>query len=103
MILILFTHEYIFLRMRTLGYPPGWLEEAHIQHSGLTLFNSDGLAEEDPYDEPGAVYEQGDKDQYDIKKIYDFPGFNVAPPPGTRDVSKQIKKIIRENNISFQI
>ena len=72
-------------RMRTLGYPPGWLEEARLQHSGLTLFNSDGVAENDPDDEPGIIIEKGDKDQYDIRKIYDFPGFNVPPPPGTRD------------------
>ncbi|KOC67185.1 Zinc finger CCHC domain-containing protein 8 like protein [Habropoda laboriosa] len=63
----------------------GWLEEARLQHSGLTLFNSDGVAEGDPNDEPGVVFEAGDKDQYDVKKIYDFPGFNVPPPPGTRD------------------
>lgn len=72
-------------RMRRLGYPPGWLEEARLQHSGLTLFNSDGVAEEDPNDEPGAIFEEGDKDQFDIKKIFDFPGFNVPAPPGTRD------------------
>ncbi|CAK9809839.1 Zinc finger CCHC domain-containing protein 8 homolog [Anthophora plagiata] len=76
------THIY---RMRTLGYPPGWLEEARLQHSGLTLFNSDGVAERETNDEPGEVFEARDKDQYDVKKIYDFPGFNVPPPPGTRD------------------
>lgn len=73
-----------------LGYPPGWLEEARLQHSGLTLFNSDGVAENDPDDEPGIIIEEGNKDQYDIRKIYDFPGFNVPPPPGTRDVSKYL-------------
>ncbi|XP_076755383.1 zinc finger CCHC domain-containing protein 8 homolog [Xylocopa sonorina] len=72
-------------RMRILGYPPGWLEEARLQHSGLSLFNSDGVAEEDLDDEPGAIFEEGDRDQYDIKKIYDFPGFNVPAPPGTYD------------------
>ncbi|XP_033354283.1 zinc finger CCHC domain-containing protein 8 homolog [Bombus vosnesenskii] len=72
-------------RMRKLGYPPGWLEEARLQHSGLSLFNSDGIAEEDPNDEPGHIVEERDRDQYDIKKIYDFPGFNVPAPPGTWD------------------
>nr|XP_012147321.1 PREDICTED: zinc finger CCHC domain-containing protein 8 homolog isoform X1 [Megachile rotundata] len=71
-------------RMRELGYPPGWLEEARLQHSGLSLFNSDGVPEDDPNDEPGEIIE-GDRDQYDIRKIYDFPGFNVPPPPGTHD------------------
>ncbi|XP_012528725.2 zinc finger CCHC domain-containing protein 8 homolog [Monomorium pharaonis] len=74
-------------RMRLLGYPPGWLEEARLQHSGLALFNSDGVAEKDVNEEEGEIITQIDKDQYDLKKIYDFPGFNVPPPPGTIDDS----------------
>lgn len=31
---------YIY-KMRLYGYPPGWLEEAKVTHSGLTLFNSE--------------------------------------------------------------
>ncbi|KAI5641667.1 PSP domain-containing protein [Phthorimaea operculella] len=27
-------------KMRQLGYPPGWLEEARISHSGITMFDS---------------------------------------------------------------
>ncbi|KAG7208869.1 hypothetical protein KM043_015053 [Ampulex compressa] len=76
-------------RMRTLGYPPGWLEEARLQHSGLSLFNSDGKAENDVADEVGEIIDEGDKDRYDIKKIYDFPGFNVPSPIGTNDPYKQ--------------
>ncbi|KAI4482876.1 hypothetical protein M0804_008729 [Polistes exclamans] len=72
-------------RMRALGYPPGWLEEARLQHSGLSLFNSDGAPELDPDEEPGEVIIIEDKYQYDINKIVDFPGFNVSPPLGTRD------------------
>lgn len=30
---------YIY-KMRLYGYPPGWLEEAKVSHSGLTLFTS---------------------------------------------------------------
>ncbi|CAL1684853.1 unnamed protein product [Lasius platythorax] len=74
-------------RMRLLGYPPGWLEEARLQHSGLSLFNSDGVAEADPNEEEGEIIMDVDKDQYDVKKIYDFPGFNVPSPPGTADDS----------------
>lgn len=73
--------------MRMLGYPPGWLEEARLQHSGISLFNSDGIAEGDPCTEEGEVAVDVKKDLYDVKKIYDFPGFNVLPPPGTLDVS----------------
>lgn len=76
-------------RMRMLGYPPGWLEEARLQHSGISLFNSEGVAESDPTDEPGEIISEGDKDQYDINKIFDFPGFNVPPPPGTHDDHKR--------------
>ena len=72
--------------MRVLGYPPGWLEEARLQHSGLALFNSDGQAEVGS-DEEGEIVIPGDKDKYDIKKLIDFPGFNVLPPEGTREVS----------------
>lgn len=31
--------------------------------------------------------ENDDEDKYDLKKIISFPGFNVAAPHGTRDVS----------------
>ncbi|KAM0733128.1 Zinc finger CCHC domain-containing protein 8-like protein [Formica fusca] len=74
-------------RMRLLGYPPGWLEEARLQHSGLSLFNSDGVAEADPNEEEGEIITDVDRDQYDIKKIYDFPGFNVPCAPGIIDDS----------------
>lgn len=73
--------------MRLLGYPPGWLEEARLQHSGLSLFNSDGVAEADPNEEEGEIITDVDRDQYDITKIYDFPGFNVPCAPGIIDVS----------------
>lgn len=32
-------------RMRSLGYPPGWVEDAKVSHSGLSLFNSEGQGE----------------------------------------------------------
>ncbi|XP_045785623.1 zinc finger CCHC domain-containing protein 8 homolog isoform X2 [Maniola jurtina] len=67
---------YIY-RMRLLGYPPGWLEEARISHSGITLFDSTGNATQDPEEEDGELCEPGSKDKFDIKKILDFPGFNV--------------------------
>ncbi|XP_046965479.1 zinc finger CCHC domain-containing protein 8 isoform X2 [Vanessa cardui] len=65
-------------RMRLLGYPPGWLEEARISHSGITMFDSTGTAILDPEEEEGEVCEPGSKDKFDIKKILDFPGFNVS-------------------------
>lgn len=74
--------------MRELGYPQGWLEEARLQHSGLSLFNSDGVAETGGSDEEGEIFAPGDKDKYDINKLIDFPGFNVEAPAGTKDVKK---------------
>uniref|UniRef100_A0A2A4J6M4 PSP proline-rich domain-containing protein n=1 Tax=Heliothis virescens TaxID=7102 RepID=A0A2A4J6M4_HELVI len=64
-------------RMRLLGYPPGWLEEARISHSGISMFDSTGNAILEPEEEEGEVSEPGSKDKFDIKKILDFPGFNV--------------------------
>ncbi|XP_058806811.1 zinc finger CCHC domain-containing protein 8 homolog [Phymastichus coffea] len=71
-------------RMRVLGYPPGWLEEARLQHSGLSLIDQNGKIDRGS-DEEGEIVLPGDKDQYDIKKIVDFPGFNVLPEEGILD------------------
>ncbi|CAB3235029.1 unnamed protein product [Arctia plantaginis] len=68
-------------RMRLLGYPPGWLEEARISHSGIAMFDSSGNAILEADDEEGEFIEPGSKDKFDIKKILDFPGFNVLPSP----------------------
>ncbi|XP_026329318.1 zinc finger CCHC domain-containing protein 8 homolog isoform X2 [Hyposmocoma kahamanoa] len=64
-------------RMRQAGYPPAWMEDAKISHSGITMFDSMGKAIQDPDEEDGEVCEPGSKDTYDIKKIFDFPGYNV--------------------------
>lgn len=29
-------------RMRVLGYPPGWLQEAEVESSGLKIFDGHG-------------------------------------------------------------
>lgn len=34
-------------RMRQLGYPPGWLKEAEMEKSGLTLYDGKGKRGED--------------------------------------------------------
>lgn len=72
--------------MRTLGYPPGWLEEAKQEHSGLNLYNSDGRRVLDPAEEVGEIFSPEDNIKFDIKKIHDYPGYNVPPAPGVRDV-----------------
>ena len=63
--------------MRDLGYPPGWLEEAKIQHSGLSLFVEKDKRQLESDDDEGEV--DAKKFKYDIQKIHDFPGYNVVP------------------------
>ncbi|KAH8402020.1 hypothetical protein KR009_009136 [Drosophila setifemur] len=85
---------FIFYRMRVLGYPPAWLEEAKVQSSGIALFNADvrwqplainissnafallqGTEVTKSDDEDG----ESDTFKYDVNKIVEFPGFNVHP------------------------
>ncbi|KAF7989108.1 hypothetical protein HCN44_007418 [Aphidius gifuensis] len=73
------------IRMRSLGYPPGWLEEARLEHSGIILYNSEGQIETDPSDKLNDLPDPENKDKYDVKKLHDFPGYNIPPPPGTHD------------------
>ncbi|KAM8714288.1 hypothetical protein ACLKA7_014423 [Drosophila subpalustris] len=68
---------FMFYRMRVLGYPPAWLEEAKVQSSGITLFNADGTEVQGPEEEEG----ESDSFKYDVNKIIDFPGFNAQPGP----------------------
>ncbi|XP_023296969.2 zinc finger CCHC domain-containing protein 8 homolog [Lucilia cuprina] len=68
---------FFFYRMRVLGYPPGWLEEAKVEHSGINLFNSDGTKILHSDEDEGEVDAVNHK--YNISKIYDFPGFNQDP------------------------
>ena len=63
--------------MRDLGYPPGWLEEAKIQHSGLSLFVEKDKRQLEGDEDEGEL--DAKKFKYDIQKIYDFPGYNVVP------------------------
>ncbi|XP_021461734.2 zinc finger CCHC domain-containing protein 8 [Oncorhynchus mykiss] len=67
-------------RMRRLGYPPGWLKEAEMENSGLTLY--DGKVSKD-----GELTEvdHGQSISYDVSKLVDFPGFNISAPPSVKD------------------
>uniref|UniRef100_A0A1B0AF31 CCHC-type domain-containing protein n=1 Tax=Glossina pallidipes TaxID=7398 RepID=A0A1B0AF31_GLOPL len=76
---------FFFYRMRYLGYPPGWLEDAKVEHSGITLFNSDVIYH---IARQGSAVLNSDQDEgeveprtykYDASKIIDFPGFNQYP------------------------
>lgn len=71
--------------MRRLGYPPGWMQEAKISHSGISLFDSLGQEVADPADEEGEIITKGSKDTYDVGKIINYPGFNVPCSPDVVD------------------
>ncbi|TNM89648.1 hypothetical protein fugu_003882 [Takifugu bimaculatus] len=70
----------LIYRMRQLGYPPGWLKEAEMENSGLTLY--DGNVSND-----GNITDHTSSQNisYDVSKLVDFPGFNVPAPRGMRD------------------
>ncbi|KFP72707.1 Zinc finger CCHC domain-containing protein 8, partial [Acanthisitta chloris] len=67
-------------RMRQLGYPPGWLKEAEMEHSGLALYDGrgDGAAEDEASHQPKRV-------TYDVSKLVNYPGFNTSTPSGIPD------------------
>ncbi|XP_014324233.1 zinc finger CCHC domain-containing protein 8 [Xiphophorus maculatus] len=66
----------LIYRMRQLGYPPGWLKEAEMEDSGLSLY--DGNVSNDD------VGSTSQNVSYDVSKLVDFPGFNV-PAHQTKD------------------
>lgn len=73
-------------RMRMFGYPPGWIEEAKIHNSGLSLFVETDKKQLQPDADEGEMQDNDFK--YDIQKIYDFPGFNVQPSQQYVDMHK---------------
>ncbi|XP_071446629.1 zinc finger CCHC domain-containing protein 8 homolog [Hetaerina americana] len=72
-------------KMRQIGYPPGWLENARVSYSGISLFGSTGEEVAHPEDEDGEIIAVGSRDKYDSNKIIEFPGFNVPCDPGVMD------------------
>ncbi|XP_045699209.1 zinc finger CCHC domain-containing protein 8 [Phyllostomus hastatus] len=69
-------------RMRQLGYPPGWLKEAELEHSGLALY--DGKDGADGETEAGEI-QQNQNVTYDLSKLVNYPGFNISTPRGIPD------------------
>ncbi|NXV80087.1 ZCHC8 protein, partial [Atlantisia rogersi] len=67
-------------RMRQLGYPPGWLKEAEMEHSGLALY--DGKGKEHAV---GRQSRQPGRVTYDVSKLINYPGFNISTPVGIPD------------------
>ncbi|KAM7416691.1 hypothetical protein PAMA_018651 [Pampus argenteus] len=80
----------LIYRMRQLGYPPGWLKEAEMENSGLTLYD-------------GNVPKEGENTNtlnisYDVTKLVDFPGFNVPAPNKMKDEFMQFGSIPMQSN-----
>ncbi|NXP25493.1 ZCHC8 protein, partial [Scytalopus superciliaris] len=67
-------------RMRQLGYPPGWLKEAEMEHSGLALYDGKGDGEAEGEESP-----QHKRITYDVSKLVNYPGFNISTPSGIPD------------------
>lgn len=90
-------------RMRTLGYPPGWVEEARVTHSGLTLFDSQGQEVAESGFESGEIVSEGAKDKFDFKKIIEYPGFNCPCGPDTIDETERLnsKPMAERDSIKF--
>ncbi|XP_053685262.1 zinc finger CCHC domain-containing protein 8 [Sabethes cyaneus] len=78
-------HTY---KMRIFGYPPGWLEDAKITHSGLQLFDNNGNPVLDSDESEGEV--DVVKMKYDVRKIISFPGFNMPAGKEFHDDSKYL-------------
>ncbi|GFY37799.1 zinc finger CCHC domain-containing protein 8 [Trichonephila inaurata madagascariensis] len=67
---------YVY-RMRVIGYPPGWLDYALLETSGLSLYDEEGKAVS--YTESSSSSDSGQK--YDTSKYVQYPGFNCPVPP----------------------
>lgn len=73
---------YIY-KLRTLGYPPGWLRHAQISQSGMSLYHN-----------KGEVVENNDhveENMYDINKLVSWPGFNTDIPEGCVDETNRFR------------
>ncbi|KAL8180101.1 UNVERIFIED_CONTAM: hypothetical protein K2H54_006644 [Gekko kuhli] len=74
-------------RMRQLGYPPGWLREAEMEKSGLTLYDGKDEMSASPGGETveEQCFQQNRCVTYDVSKLVNYPGFNICAPSGTTD------------------
>ncbi|XP_032085163.1 zinc finger CCHC domain-containing protein 8 isoform X1 [Thamnophis elegans] len=69
-------------RMRQLGYPPGWLKEAEMEKSGLTLYDGNASPSSEGEEES---HQQNPCVSYDLSKLINYPGFNMSTPSGVTD------------------
>lgn len=83
----------LIYRMRQLGYPPGWLKEAEMENSGLTLYDGNVSNDGNTMDSTNSQ-----NISYDVSKLVDFPGFNVPAPNKMKDEFMQYGSIPMQNN-----
>ncbi|GJQ83370.1 hypothetical protein Trydic_g18152 [Trypoxylus dichotomus] len=65
---------YIY-RMRYSGYPPGWMEDARITHSNISLYDMDGKE----------LSVKNSRACIDPGKVVEYPGFNMPLDKGVKD------------------
>ncbi|XP_053557739.1 zinc finger CCHC domain-containing protein 8 [Bombina bombina] len=70
-------------RMRQLGYPPGWLKEAELETSGLSLYDGKDSSEGELEEAESKMRNQNVS--YDVSKLINYPGFNISTPSGMSD------------------
>ncbi|KAM8759601.1 zinc finger CCHC domain-containing protein 8 [Acanthopagrus schlegelii] len=87
----------LIYRMRQLGYPPGWLKEAEMENSGLSLY--DGNVSND-----GNITDSTNSQNisYDVSRLIDFPGFNVPAPSKMKDEFMQYGSIPMQSSHTKQ-
>ncbi|XP_072043778.1 zinc finger CCHC domain-containing protein 8-like [Amphiura filiformis] len=79
---------YIYM-MRVHGYPPGWMRDAEVESSGMKVYNMK-RQEEGEIDEEGEGQQEDGRPKYDVKKLVEYPGFNVPLPEHVKDEWQQL-------------
>ncbi|XP_053726490.1 zinc finger CCHC domain-containing protein 8 [Synchiropus splendidus] len=83
----------LIYRMRLLGYPPGWLKEAEMENSGLTMYDGDDANHNNESNNASTQ-----DISYDVSKLVDFPGFNVPAPHKIRDEFQMYNSVPMQSN-----
>jgi len=81
---------YVY-RMRECGYPPGWLKEAEVRHSGVALYLAKDRVLASLCDEDGEVADEECQLRYDVDKLVGWPGFNEDFPSDYVDETRDLR------------
>ncbi|ESO08616.1 hypothetical protein HELRODRAFT_190787 [Helobdella robusta] len=86
---------YIY-RMRNIGYPPGYLQQAYINEPQMTMFGPQGreIAEDGELLEEGEIdANRAERGSYDASLLIDYPGFNVQVPDDVVDAHRRLNML----------